>query len=310
MTAAAVAPAARERHALALPAGMLAVLTWSVGPLCVRGIDASTPTIVLYRLVLAQPVMIGFALLSGGRISRVSLRAAAVPGVLFALGLIFSFASYQHTSIVNATLIGSLTPAVMMVVAPRIFGDQQSSRQWLLAGVAFAGLLMVVLGAGKTSGAGWDGNIYAFINLATFTMYFIRMKHSRNAGVHSSSLIASVFLVAGVVAAPWALATSSDLGAIRGSDWMLLLLMVLAPGLVGHGAMTWAQRYLDITMASLLTLGQPVLSTIGAWLIYDERLTLLQVIGSVVVLAGLAGVVLHMRAATAEPESALSLSVE
>ena len=299
-----------DRHSLALPAGALAVLAWSLGPLCVRGIDASTPTIVFFRLWMAQPPMLALAWLSGGGISRSSLRIAALPGVLFALGLITSFASYQHTSIVNATLIGSLTPAVMMVVAPRIFGDERSARQYLMAGIAFAGLAIVVLGAGKTSGAGWDGNIYALLNLAVFTVYFIRMKRSRNAGVPAASLIASVFLVAAVVATPWALAVSNDLGALRGNDWLLLLTMVLGPGLVGHGLMTWAQRYLDITTASLLTLGQPPLSTLGAYLFYDERLTLTQVIGAGVVLAGLAGVVAHVRSASAEPESALSLTVE
>jgi drug/metabolite transporter (DMT)-like permease len=305
-----VGGAASERHPVALPAGILAVLAWSLGPLCVRGIDASIPTVVFFRLWLAQPLMIGVAMLSGGGISRSSLRVSFVPGVLFALGLVSSFASYQNTSIVNATLIGSLTPAVMMVVAPRIFGDSRSSRQWLLAGVAFAGLALVVLGAGKTSGAGWDGNVYALMNLAIFTVYFIRLKHSRNAGVHASSLIASVFLVAAVVATPWALVASDDLGALHGQDWLLLLVMVFVPGLIGHGSMTWAQRYLDITVASMLMLGQPVFSTIGAWLVYDERLNLIQVVGSAVVLAGLAGVVLHMRSSAGGPETALSLATE
>ena len=299
-----------DRRQLALPAGLLAVLAWSVGPLCVRGIDASTPTIVLYRLWLAQPPMIALALLSGGGISRSSLRTAAVPGTLFAFGLITSFASYQHTSIVNATLIGSLTPALMMVVAPRIFGDQRSGRQWAMAGIAFAGLAIVVLGAGTTSGARWEGNVYAALNLVTFTAYFIHIKRRRNSGVPAASLIASVFLVAAIVATPWALAVSTDLGALRGTDWLLLLSMVLGPGLVGHGLMTWAQRYLDIVTASLLTLGQPVLSTFGAFLIYDERLTVLQLFGAVVVLAGLAGVVAHVRARTGDAESALSLAVE
>ena len=309
MTAGVAAPV-RQHHRLALPAGALAVATWSLGPLCVRGIDASTPTIVLFRLWLAQPPMIALAVLSGGGISRSSVRVALLPGVLFAVGLITSFASYQHTSIVNATLIGSLTPALMMVVAPRIFGDERSRRQWLLVGVAFAGLALVVLGAGKTSGAGWDGNLYAALNLATFAVYFIRMKHSRNAGVHSASLIASVFLVAAVVATPWALAVSNDLGALHGRDWLLLMVMVIGPGLIGHGSMTWAQRYLDITTASMFTLGQPVLSTIGAWLLYDERLRMIQIVGAVVVIVGLAGVVLHMQAGSGERETALSLVVE
>ena len=34
--------------------------------------------------------------------------------------------------------------------------------------------------------------------------------------------------------------------------------------------MNWAQRYVDVTISSLMTLANPVVTTIGAWLVYDQ----------------------------------------
>jgi drug/metabolite transporter (DMT)-like permease len=54
--------------------------------------------------------------------------------------------------------------------------------------------------------------------------------------------------------------------------------------------MMWAQRHLDIRVSSLMGLASPVISTVGAWAIYSQSLSVLQVVGGAVVLAGLTGV--------------------
>jgi drug/metabolite transporter (DMT)-like permease len=106
------------------------------------------------------------------------------------------------------------------------------------------------------------------------------------------------------------LLTSHDLGAIHGSDWLLILAMVLVSGLVGHGLMTWAQRHLDITFASLLMLGSPVISAIGAWVAFGQRLSGVQIAGSLVVLAALGAIVLEVRSNTAPADIPVSISAE
>lgn len=301
------APASRQ---VALGACLLAVTAWSFGPILVRGIGASTPTIVFWRFWIAQPVMITVAYLTGGRLSIVLLRRMLVPGVLFAGSLIFSFASYQHTSIANATLIGTLEPAVVLFVAPRLFGDRTSRVQVVQAGLAFVGMATVVLGAGETSGASLDGDLFALGNLAIWTLYFIRVKQERDRGIHAASLLAGVFLVGAVVATPWVLLTSDDLGSLSAGGYGLVVLMVLGPGLLGHGSMTWAQRHLDITLASMMTLLHPVIATVLAWMFYSETLTALQAVGAFVVLVALGGVVRSARAPTPAVQEALPVAAD
>jgi drug/metabolite transporter (DMT)-like permease len=71
-------------------------------------------------------------------------------------------------------------------------------------------------------------------------------------------------------------------------DWVYVLAMAIGPGLVGHGLMTWAQSHVDVTLASLLGLMSPVISTVAAWFVFGESLTPWQIVGAAVVLSFLA----------------------
>lgn len=301
-------PSAGRRADVPILACTAAVVAWGFGPLIVRGISASTPTIVAYRLGLAIPVMWIAAYLAGGRLSAHLVRLALAPGVLFAMSMMASFASFQRTSIANATLIPALQPAIVLVVAGRLFGERVSLRQLAFAALSIAGVATVVLAAGGSSGASTSGDLLAVANLALFTVYFVIVKRARDAGVHSWAFVAAVMSVAALIAVPWALVASDDLGAIDGADWLLLMVMILGPGLVGHGLMTWSQRHLDLTVASLLTLASPVVSALGAWAIYDQSLRAIQVFGAAVVLVALAGIVLSARSQVIDEAVEVGLS--
>ncbi|HEY0518848.1 MAG TPA: EamA family transporter, partial [Ilumatobacteraceae bacterium] len=187
---------AEGRAKLAISIAAVAVFAWGFGPLLVRGVDASAPTIVFWRLWLAMPVMLSAAYFTGGRVSLALLRSVFVPGVLFGISTLVGFTSYQTTSIANATLIGALQPVLMLFIGPLLFHDRSSARQILLAVIALGGISTVVLGANQSSGATLHGDVLALINLGLFTTYFVRMKQVRNKGIHSIALIAGVFSVA------------------------------------------------------------------------------------------------------------------
>ena len=279
--------AGTRRPNLPLAAVCLVVFVWSFGPLFVRATSVSSLTFAFFRLWIAVPVMWVAAYASGGRPSMALLRRALPGGVLFGISMVLGFLAYRATSIANATLIPSLTPAVILVLAQRLFGEQRSRRQIVLASVAFLGVFAVVLGGGSGSSSSLLGDLYAGGNLAVWTVYLIKSKRIRNDGVHAWALIATFFTIAAVVVSPVSIALSDDLGSSKPMDFVWYAATALLPGLVGHGLMTWAQRDVDISVSSVLTLGNAPLSMVGAWVIYGESLTLVQVLGVATVLAAL-----------------------
>lgn len=290
--------AIHRRPQLPLLAAMVAVLAWGFGPLFVREIDASASAIVLWRILLALPIAIGVAYATGGAVTMALLRRAGMTGVCFAVSVISGFTSFQETSIANATLIPALQPALILLLASRMFGERRTRAEVLWAVVAFAGVTVVVLGTDASSASRY-GDLLAVVNLGVFTAYFLLAKQARTGDVHSWSFLASVFVVTAVVVVPWSLAVSGGVEVLHGVDWLFVVALVLLPGMVGHGFMTWAHHYVDVTVTSLLTLANPVVSIVGAWILFSEALAPGQLVGAVVVLVALGAIVRGQRGARA-----------
>src|SRR3954451_21646697 len=161
-----------RRSSLPLAAVSLAVFAWGFGPLFVKGIDASAPTIVLWRVTIGTAIAVPFAYLVGGRITPRVVAIAFPAGVCFALSFIFGFASFQETSIVNATLIPALQPILILLLTTRMFCERRSPVERGFAALAFAGVVGVVAGA-SGRGSSLEGNLYALGNLRVFPAYFV-----------------------------------------------------------------------------------------------------------------------------------------
>jgi drug/metabolite transporter (DMT)-like permease len=284
----------KRMRPIALFAVIVAVIAWAVGPIFVVQLSISLPTTVLYRQLIWLPVLFTLAHLRGDGFTRHHWSISWKPGIFFSLSAIFSFGSFKETTIANATLIGSLTPAILLFLAPRILGEKVTAQRVVYSLVSFVGVVAVVVGAesGGSSEHGLLGDAMALGNMAMWTIYFIAAKRARDEGVNTWSFLTGICLTNVLLAIPWALATSDDLTDVQPRDWLLLVLMMLIPGTMGHYLMTWAQRYLDTTVSSLITLGGPVMSTALAFIFLGQDVAIMQMLGGAVVLLGLGGVIL------------------
>ena len=285
----------RQREDIHIIAAITAVFAWGIGPIFNKTMTVDPSAIVFYRILIGVPLMTAMAYLNGGSLSVDLMKRTALPGVLFALSMITGFASVKMTSIANATLITTVQPVLVLFVAPKMFGEKLRPRQILYSGFALAGVLIVVLAAASTSGAHLSGDLLSVANVTIWTSYFVLSKKRRLAGVHSWSFLSAVFIWSAVVVLPYGFIFSNDLGAMTNGDWGRIIAMAVGPGVVGHGLMTWAQSQVDVTLASLLGLLSPVISTALAWAILDQSLTLWQSGGAVVVLVSLAFLVREQR---------------
>jgi drug/metabolite transporter (DMT)-like permease len=295
VTTAVIAPRQRTQAELGLIGGSIAVFVWGLGPLFVRAMGVSSPTVVAYRLLLGGPVITGVAYMLGARFSWALFRKAFLSGAVFGMTLILGFAAVLNTSVANASLIGNMMPVIVVLLAHFVMGEHVRGRQFVAVGVSMVGLLIVVFGADSGGGASLWGDFLATANLGLWTFYFLRTKRLRDEGVDSWSLIATITVVAGLVAVPPCLLLSNDLGAVHGVDWWYLLGMAVGPGVLGHGLMTWAAKHLEVTVSALLTLASPVVSAVGAWWWLDQSMTAVQCLGAAIVLAALGAIAVNAR---------------
>ncbi len=285
----------RQRDDIHVIAALTAVFAWGIGPIFNKTMSVDASAIVFYRILVGAPLMFAMAMMTGGHVSLALMKRTALPGILFALSMITGFASVMMTSIANATLITTLQPVLVLLIAPKMFGEKLRPRQLLYSACALVGVLLVVLAAASTSGAHLSGDLLSVANVCIWTGYFVLSKKRRLAGVHSWSYLAAVFMWSAIVVLPYGMIFSSDLGNMTDGDWGRIVAMAIGPGIVGHGLMTWAQSHVDVTLASLLGLLSPVISTGLAWIILGQNLTLWQSVGAAVVLVSLAYLVQEQR---------------
>ncbi len=269
----------------------IAVFAWGLAPLLFLAPSISNNAILFYRVLLWPPLLYLIARRGGRKIKKKLFRSVWLPGVLFGVSTIFSFTAIIETSVANATIIGNISTAMVLLAAPRFLNEKISRWQVLLAFTSFAGVVAIVVGAGNTGGSSRFGDFLALINALTWTFYFISSKRRRVDGVDTWQFLYGVSVIQVLVVVPYSLFTSDDILQISLRDFGFLIAMTLFSGTIGHSFMLWAQKYVDASVSSLILLLGPVISSIGAWLVYSQNISVMQVIGGAVVLASLAGVV-------------------
>jgi drug/metabolite transporter (DMT)-like permease len=66
-----------------------------------------------------------------------------------------------------------------------------------------------------------------------------------------------------------------------------MLLLALVPQLLGHSTFNWALRYLPASFVAVTLLGEPIGSTVLAFFILREAPSALEIIGGILILAGI-----------------------
>ena len=286
-----LALARKQIAAVPVLAVFIAVFAWGVGPLLFLAPSISINSVLFYRVLFWPPLLYLIVRRNGAKLNDKLFRSVLVPGILFGVSTIFGFTAITTTSVANATIIGNISTAMVLFVAPRFLNEKISKSQVVLAFTSFAGVAAIVFGAGNTGGSSLFGDFLALVNALTWTVYFISSKRRRVDGVDTWQFLFGVSVIQVFVVVPYALLTSNDILQITWRDLGFLIAMTLFSGTIGHSFMLWAQKYVDASVSSLILLLGPVISSAGAWLVYGQQISLVQVIGGAIVLASLAGVV-------------------
>jgi drug/metabolite transporter (DMT)-like permease len=286
-----LALARKQIAAVPVLAVFISVFAWGIGPLLFLAPSISINSVLFYRVLFWPPLLYLIVRRNGAKINDKLFRSVLVPGILFGVSTIFGFTAITTTSVANATIIGNISTAMVLFVAPRFLNEKISKSQVLLAFTSFAGVAAIVFGAGNTGGSSLFGDFLALVNALTWTVYFISSKRRRVDGVDTWQFLFGVSVIQVFVVVPYALLTSNDILQITWRDLGFLIAMTLFSGTIGHSFMLWAQKYVDASVSSLILLLGPVISSAGAWLVYGQQISLVQVIGGAIVLASLAGVV-------------------
>lgn len=258
-------------------AASVSVALLAFGPSIVKSMDMSEMAFVFWRLALAC-VFYGIILVAAGsRLSLADLRRSALGGFLFGVDLIFFIIAMRRTSAVNAVVIMSFHPVVLLAVGSRMFGEKPHRSVYGWSVLAFCGLFLAVATSNPSGVATRWGDFLALITMLIFSAYFVVSKRVR-AGMSSATYQLSLTLVATVTVLPFALVADGGVVTPIGSDWWLAVAMAVLPG-TGHLLTNFAHGYASLTMVSLINLGMTGIAPLYAWWLIGEQIGGLEAVG-------------------------------
>jgi drug/metabolite transporter (DMT)-like permease len=300
------APGAKALGALAV-VGL--VVAFSLSSTLVKRAESPGVLLAFWRMAVVTVVWNVYLRSTGRRVTLAHLRQAAVPGVLLGLNLATFFVGVTHNSVVNAALIGSLSPFLIVPLGAGLFKEHQVPRALVFALVAFAGVGIVVLNAPPLGDASVQGNAFGVLAMLLWVGYVVSTRHFRRE-MDVATFMSTVTPIATLAVLPLALA-HGDVFGMSGTGWTYMLVLTLLTGVAAHGLMVFAQRTIQIGTIGISQVVQPALAVVWSFLLLGETLRQQQVAGIAVGLSGLlAFLVLNQRAARFRRRSASGASLE
>jgi drug/metabolite transporter (DMT)-like permease len=279
-------PADQAQVRRATTAAVIAVIAFGFGPIIVKDSGFEALAFAFWRIWLAGTVYVCVLYARGRRLSVQTFRTAAPGGVAFGLDLALFFSAVQLTSIANATLIATLQPIPLMIIGQIWFGERVRTSDVAWTAAAIGGVIIVVIGSQGSATGNLTGDLLAAVAMLAYAGYFVATKQARRT-LDTGEYMAAMMLVAGIVMTPLVLLSGQSLVPDDGlRTWLLVVAMVAVPG-TGHVLNNYALKYLPLLVVALLTIAAPVVSIVLAWLILDESLVLIQVIGIIIVIGSL-----------------------
>lgn len=281
-------PAAwRAAATLALLAGATSI---AFAPILVRLAETGPVATAFWRVLLSLPV----AWLWFGRKapqrqpgeSRASYAPLVLAGLFFAGDLGIWHVSIVLTSVANSTLLVNTAPVFVTLGAWLLFKQRTRPLFWLgllLALVGAALLVRASLFAGQTQLA---GDALALVAALCYAGYQLSVYQARTRWPTSAIMAVSGSITC-LALLPYLAWSGEVLLPDTTAGWSVLVALAIVPQLLGQGLITYAVAHLPASFSSVGLLLQPVMAALFAWALLGEVLTSVQLLGGLVVLAGI-----------------------
>lgn len=288
----------------ALLAALLGVTVTSWGSILVRLAGAPALGAAFYRMAFATAILASASTLGRAtsprssttdRIPRGRVGALIIlSGACLALHFATWIASLSYTSIASSAVLVSTVPVFGLAMSAIFLGER--------AGVSTAMAILVAVGGAAVIGAGdygsgaqqLGGDLLALAGAFFAAAYLLIGRSLRDRAPLVGYLI-RVYGSSAVFLLVLAVSAGASLGPYPAASYAWLFLMALGPSVIGHSLLNYAVRQVRAYVVNAVGLGEPLLATLYALLIFGEKPGVHLYVGGALVIAGLVHVLLQER---------------
>lgn len=269
---------------LLLLTGILCI-SWSA--ILVKIADVSGIASGFYRIFFGTVALIPFWLYyrKPGADAR-SIRIAIICGVLFACDIALWNTSIMLSKASVSTLLANLAPVWVGLGTILFIREKPGKLFWPGTVIALAGVIVIV-GSEQIFHTGLNtGNILAILASMFYGSYLLTVRRGRSK-MDTFSFTAYSMIASTVTMGIISLFSGVEMWGFETKSWLALIALGLIPQVVGWLTINQALGHIAPDIASVSLLSQTVFTALFSVPVLGEMLTYNEIIGSVVVLAGI-----------------------
>ncbi|MEY3989794.1 MAG: hypothetical protein RI985_875 [Chloroflexota bacterium] len=279
--------------AIALAVGIIVIASASILIRMAQSADVPSLVIAAVRLGISASILSIIVALRPQvfphGITRKQAGLAVISGICLALHFATWIQSLEYTSVASSAALVTTNPLWVGIAAWLLFGEKLN--QWRIMGMTMTivGSLAIALSDQQTQQGSNPmlGNALAVIGAMSGSAYFLVGRGLRN----QLPLLHYVWMTYGsaaIVLLMAALASGHTTLSYPPEIWLVLLGLAVGPQLIGHTTINFAMRHFSALLVTIAILGEPLGSAILAFVIFDEAVAPLQLVGFVGLLFGIA----------------------
>ncbi|SDZ24673.1 Permease of the drug/metabolite transporter (DMT) superfamily [Bacillus sp. 166amftsu] len=303
--------ALKQEKSIALPLAV-SIIAISFAAVFVKMSSAPSSILSMYRLWIIVILMLPIVWKKREEFRRIQARDWCFligSGFFLALHFLLWFASLKFTTVASSTIILALQPIVSLVGGFFLFKERTTSSAIATMGIAILGVMCIGWGDLGLSEQAVIGDILSFLSVIAVVGYlFIGQTTVKKVSHWIYSF--TVFAFAGLFIAIYNVIMSVPFTGYSTWDWWIFILLAIVPT-ASHMINNWLLNYVNATTISMSILGEPVGASILAFFLLGEKLNVMQVIGSVLVLCGVSIFLLQQQKRTQkEPVQSVAFTQE
>jgi drug/metabolite transporter (DMT)-like permease len=262
----------------------------STGAIFARLADAPALVIAAYRLGIASLILAPIAWWKArdeiARLSKRDLKLAVLSGFFLALHFATWISSLDYTSVANSVVLVNTNPLWVGLLTPLI--AREKVRRAALISIVISVIGGVIIGYGDfaTGGKALLGDGLALAGSICAAVYLLLGRNLRR----KLSLLSYIFICYGSAAVIlWVMVLSLGLPISGFSTGTVAAFwgMALIAQIIGHSTYNWALKWLSAGLIAVSLLGEPIGSTILAYILFDEGLTVYKIVGGGFILSAI-----------------------
>ncbi len=210
----------------------------------------------------------------------------AFAGVIGAVDLPMWAFSLTRTSVANAMVLSDMAPLFTTLGAWLLWRQRFDGRFLLGLAVSFGGAIAIALGDVQISSSQMLGDGLALLSALFLSAFLLTVENLRSR-LSTPVILLCTSTIGAVLTGAIALQFEHQLFPISGRGWAAVIGLALISQVLGQGLITYSLNRLSSGVVALSYLLEPVLSALGAWVLFSETLSLFNLAAFVVVIVGI-----------------------